>query len=43
VPAPVLDAAGSVRLGLLWAGRRFAFVLFALAGRERLLSPAAAG
>jgi CPA2 family monovalent cation:H+ antiporter-2 len=32
--------AGSVRLGLLLAqGGEFAFVLFALAGRERLLSP----
>lgn len=35
-----LATAGSVRLGLLLAqGGEFAFVLFALAGRERLLSP----
>jgi CPA2 family monovalent cation:H+ antiporter-2 len=36
-----LPLAGSVRLGLLLAqGGEFAFVLFALAGREELLSPA---
>jgi CPA2 family monovalent cation:H+ antiporter-2 len=35
-----LTAAGSVRLGLVLAqGGEFAFVLFALAGREQLLSP----
>ncbi len=35
-----LTPAGSVRLGLLLAqGGEFAFVLFALAGREQLLSP----
>ena len=35
-----LTSAGSVRLGLLLAqGGEFAFVLFALAGREQLLSP----
>jgi CPA2 family monovalent cation:H+ antiporter-2 len=35
-----LSPAGSVRLGLLLAqGGEFAFVLFALAGREKLLSP----
>jgi CPA2 family monovalent cation:H+ antiporter-2 len=35
-----LPTAGSVRLGLMLAqGGEFAFVLFALAGRERLLSP----